>query len=162
MKKFVLTLISIWSFMILSALFLFRFYDWYVLTGPSMEPTLRSFDVVLVRQKASRLQRGDIVLFQRNGWGILFNKRVIGLPGDRVEIKKGQLYVNGKLFQKGPLAHRKIPHFKSVIVPQGKVFVMGDNPEKSTDSRAFGPIPINSIIGKADAVIWPLSHFQFF
>ncbi len=89
-------------------------------------------------------------------------KRVVGLPGDHVEIKDGKVYLNGEEYHEGYLADDVITTdlgglFTDVIVPEGTIFVMGDNREHSADSRRFGCIPIEKLEGKVSVRIWPLN-----
>lgn len=91
-------------------------------------------------------------------------KRVIGLPGDHVEIKDGKVYLNGEEYHEGYLADDVITTdlggvFTDVVVPEGTVFVMGDNREHSADSRRFGCIPIEKLEGTVVTRIWPLNKF---
>ncbi len=91
-----------------------------------------------------------------------FIKRVIGLPGDIVEAVDGDLLVNG-VAQVEPYrknAERPIPDFGPVTVPEGDLFVMGDNRSASQDSRFFGPIPIDTVVGKAFVIIWPMDRWS--
>lgn len=90
-------------------------------------------------------------------------KRVIGLPGDRVTIEDGKVYINGEFLdetylQPDVITHEKGP-FMNVTVPEGHVFVMGDNRDQSTDSRAFGCIPLKKIESKVLIRFWPLNLF---
>ncbi|NHZ71029.1 MAG: signal peptidase I [Proteobacteria bacterium] len=91
-----------------------------------------------------------------------FIKRVIGVPGDVVEANNGDLIVNGvaqdEPYRKNP--ERPIPDFAPVLVPEGHLFVMGDNRAASQDSRFFGPIPIDTVVGKAFVIIWPPSRWS--
>ena len=89
-----------------------------------------------------------------------FIKRVIGLPGDVVEGKDGAVWVNGIELEEDYVKHPEIPirPFGPVQVPEGSIFVMGDNRTASQDSRFFGPIPIDDVVGKAFVIIWPISR----
>jgi len=91
-----------------------------------------------------------------------FIKRVIGLPGDVVEAVGGDLFVNGQIqvepYRKNP--DRPIPDFGPVTVPGGDLFVMGDNRSASQDSRFFGPIPSDTVVGKAFVIIWPMDRWS--
>lgn len=90
-----------------------------------------------------------------------FIKRVIGIQGDTVEGRDGHVYVNGKRlvepYLKDPTYF--IPPFGPVTVPQGQLFVMGDNRAASQDSRYFGTIPVDDVVGKAFVIIWPPAHW---
>ncbi len=119
-----------------------------------MLPTLKAGDVSLVNKVSYRFsepERGDIIVFRstegRNEDQI---KRVVGLPGDNVEVRDGVLYVNGER-QEEPYVNPRRPDSGSygpTTVPPGHVFVMGDNRANSRDSRFFGPIPFENIEGK--------------
>lgn len=91
-----------------------------------------------------------------------FIKRVIGIPGDVVEASNGDLLVNGVVqiepYRKRPFV--PIPDFGPVDVGQGQLFVMGDNRSASQDSRYFGTIPIDDVVGKAFVIIWPPSRWS--
>lgn len=101
--------------------------------------------------------RGDIVILDGPEYEQRLIKRLIGVPGDIIDIKDGRLYVNGELqeepYVKGMTyaAGLAVPY----TVPEGHVFVMGDNRERSTDSRQLGPIALTSIEGKAVLRVWP-------
>jgi signal peptidase I len=89
-----------------------------------------------------------------------FIKRVIGLPGDVVEGKDGSVFVNGTLLDEPYLKQPDLPirPFGPVEVPEDMLFVMGDNRRASQDSRFFGPIPVDDVVGKAFVIIWPISR----
>lgn len=92
-------------------------------------------------------------------------KRVIGVAGDHIEIKDDKVYLNGELLQENYLDEDTPTNmgtyglFSDVVVPEGYVFVMGDNREHSTDSRCFGCIPVSKIEGKVWIRFWPFSKF---
>jgi signal peptidase I len=127
----------------------------------SMIPTLEINDRVLVNKFIYRFrdpQRGDIVVFQSvdNPREDLI-KRVIGLPGDKVAVRNGKLFLNGEP-QREPYTNKKLPDrsfFARTTVPKGHVFVMGDNRGNSADSRVFGPLPEKNIEGEAFLRFWP-------
>lgn len=138
---------------------LFILAPFYIPSG-SMEPTLRIGDRIIV-SKISYLftepQRGDIVVFRypldpsRD-----FVKRLVGLPGETVSLRNGQLYINGKPVPEDYLPKdMKFADFGPVRVPAGYYFVLGDNRNNSDDSRVWGPLPRQNIIGKAVLVYWP-------
>ncbi len=91
-------------------------------------------------------------------------KRVIGLPGDHIQIKDGKVFVNGSeldepYLQEGVATNAESPVFTDLVVPDNCVFAMGDNREHSTDSRSFGCIPLEKIEGKVWLRFWPLNLF---
>ena len=86
----------------------------------------------------------------------LLIKRVIGLPGETVEIRDGQVYINGKLLDEPFVAEETQPGRNGqVTVPPLHVYVLGDNRNHSNDSRSFGPVPIENIVGRAWVSYWP-------
>lgn len=87
-------------------------------------------------------------------------KRVIGVGGDTVEGREGEVMVNGEFIDEPYLPDDlQTTPFLPIEVPEGMIFVMGDNRSNSDDSRGFGPVPADSVIGRAFALIWPLSDF---
>jgi len=91
-----------------------------------------------------------------------FIKRVIGLPGDRIQIKDGKVYINSEELEEEYLLEEtttKIVYYNDIVVPEGYVFVMGDNRDESMDSRTFGCIPVEKIEGKAIFRYLPLGEF---
>jgi signal peptidase I len=146
----------------------FLFQAFYIPSG-SMEPTLRKGDRVLVNKLSYDLHdvhRGDIVVFKLppdkvgpDGIKDLI-KRVIGLPNEVIESRDGQVYIDGKLL-KEPYLPKGVttnnPPIQKQTVPKDHIFVMGDNRDNSADSRFAnrGPIPINTIVGRAFLEVWP-------
>ena len=133
----------------------------YKVEGFSMEPTLNDGQYLLINKIGLHFQqprRGDIIVFEypldttKN-----FVKRVIGLPGDTVEVRAGQTFIDGKLinepFIKSPETGPQVP----VLIPPGNYFVMGDNRNNSSDSRMWGMLPAKDIIGEAWVSYWPPS-----
>ncbi len=93
---------------------------------------------------------------------ISYIKRVIGIAGDRVQIKDGKVYVNGEELKEEYLPEgttTKTVYYNDVIVPEGCVYVMGDNRDQSMDSRTFGCIPLEKVEGKVILRYWPLNAF---
>jgi signal peptidase I len=130
--------------------------------GQSMEPNLHT-DQRLVVEKISYNrwwplggpQRGDVVVFRVDPDSDLLIKRVIGLPGDRVEIRSGQVSINGELLDEPYLSGPTYGDYGPVDVPPLHILVLGDNRGFSNDSRAFGPLPLDSVIGRAWFSYWP-------
>ena len=127
----------------------------------SMIPTLEIGDRVLVNKFIYRFtdpSRGDIIVFESvdNSNEDLI-KRVVGLPGDKIAVRGGKLFVNGEP-QKEPYTNKKPPDrsfYARTTVPKDHVFVMGDNRGNSADSRVFGPLPEKNIEGEAFLRFWP-------
>ncbi len=141
--------------------------------GTSMMPTLHNHDRMIVNKfsyKIGEPQRFDIIVFKATV-DKDYIKRIIGLPGDTIEYKNDVLYINGKPYEEpylnsykkqvkdGPLTYdfklEEITGQKTV--PQGQLFVMGDNRRFSKDSRTIGTVPIDQVIGTTSIVYWPFS-----
>ena len=137
----------------------------------SMEPTLEAGDRILVNNVLfhfSDPERGDIVVLDsgfRFGFfneKVLFIKRVIGLPGDIVEVsEEGHVYINSHPLQEDYASKSNTPYFP-ITVPEGHYFLMGDNRDHSFDSRTMGPVGRQNIIGKLEAVAWPVKKITLF
>lgn len=138
--------------------------------GNSMHPTYKNGEYLMANKITYRFsdpQRGDVVIFQYSETQD-FIKRVIAVPGDKVMIKDGAIYINEeKLDESNYLADSVITNGGSYIhegqtvtVPDGQYFVSGDNRPNSSDSREFGPISKEKIKGKAWIVYFPFSEFR--
>jgi signal peptidase I len=138
--------------------------------SPSMVPTLEVGDRVLVNKlayKAHEVHRGDVVVFERppqaaaNGGEDQIKdliKRVVAVGGDSLEARDGRLYVNNELIDEPYLPEgTQTEDLPYQVVPEGKVFVMGDNRGDSQDSRFFGPIDEDSIVGRAFVKVLPFT-----
>lgn len=127
--------------------------------GQSMEPNLHT-DMRLVVEKLSyRLHpptQGDIVVLRVKPGDELLIKRIIGLPGDEVAIHDGQVYVNGEALDEPYLNQNTRGNLAPRVVPPLHVFVMGDNRRASNDSRSFGPVHMDNIVGRAWFSYWPV------
>ena len=144
----------------------FLFQAFYI-PSESMEPTLTEGDRVLVNKVSYDLHdvnRGDVIVFERppneppSEIEDLI-KRVVGLPGDTVEGREGGVFVNGAALPEPYLASGVTTEpFPPVEVPADAVFVMGDNRGNSRDSRVFGPIDVDLIVGRAFVTVWPLGR----
>lgn len=134
----------------------------------SMVPTLQVGDYLLIEKisgKTIGYRRSDIIVFTppaRSGLKDELIKRVIGLPGDTLQIENNVLYLNNQPYSE-PYVQEKIRNnFGPFQVPPGHVFVMGDNRNNSFDSRYWGPVPLESVIGKALFRYYPFNHFTIF
>lgn len=140
-----------------------------VVDGESMMPTLHNHDRMIVNKLSYKIgnpDRFDIVVFHATAEKD-YIKRVIGLPGDHIEYKNDTLYVNGKEYGEPYLDEYKSQVFDgpltqpfSVEVPQGEIFVMGDNRRFSKDSRHIGTIPLDKVLGTTSVVYWPLKDIH--
>ena len=135
--------------------------------GDSMEPTLCDGDRVLVNVNPSNLERGDIVCLDMPQFGGLIGKRLVAFGGEAVEIRSGKILVNGSPLESGrfsglhsysdsttTFARENVAY----TVPAGRVFVLGDNPRHSLDSRNFGAVPVEQVVGVDYKIIWPASR----
>jgi len=133
--------------------------------GTSMAPLLSDQERIFINKFVYRFEpitRGDVVVF----WYPLdrsksFIKRVIGLPGETIEIRRGIVYVNGKTMDEPyvPPQYADVTDYGPTRVPQGCYFVMGDHRISSNDSRVFGPVASQYIYGRAVFAYWPVDHF---
>jgi len=137
----------------------------YHIDGQSMEPGLYTGQFVMVNKTAylfSPPERGDVIVFRYpHDTKVDYIKRIIGLPGDTIETDYKNVYVNGKLLNE---SYVNIPYNRSGerwVVPANQYFVMGDNRPASEDSRSWGFVPKDYIIGKAAIVFWPLNTIHF-
>jgi len=137
----------------------------FFIPSGSMEPTLRTGDRILVGKftyKIWEVRRGDIIVFRYPlNPNKDFVKRVVGLPGERIEIKDGLVLITGRpLHEVYPTAlpggdRACASNYGPETVPTASVFVLGDNRCNSEDSRFFGFVPVGNIVGRALAVYWP-------
>jgi signal peptidase I len=130
----------------------------------SMQSTLTEGQRLIEDKISYRFEkpdRGDIVIINGPENDKRLIKRVIGLPGDILDMKDGDVYINGNRLEEPYVKGRTFPNGLSLpyTVPDGKVFVMGDNREHSLDSRELGPIDLASIEGRAVFRLWPLDKF---
>lgn len=137
----------------------------YRIESHSMEPNFYEGQFILVNKLAFRLgapERGDVVVFHNpNNEEEDYIKRVIGLPGDNLEIRDGTVLIDGKpLLEEYPIKElsRTVPYGPIVIEPD-RLFVMGDNRLQSQDSRYFGQLSEELLVGKAWVRVWPLNEF---
>ncbi len=168
-----------WSFTLTIALVIFlrcTVVTAFYIPSPSMLDTLKINDRVFVFRLAylfSEPKIGDIVVFnvpetipRYDPDKPIWIKRVVGVAGDRVAIENNHLVVNGKIVSDPPFFRRNqysanLPGnqvYHETVVPEGHVLVFGDNSENSYDSRYWGPVPENRIIGKAFVRFWPFSR----
>ena len=130
----------------------------------SMKPTLHEGDRILLNRLVYHFRdpkSGDVVVFHSpvNADEDLV-KRIVAVAGDRVAIHDGSLYVNGVALDEPYLLEQSFRgEYPETTIPQGHVFVMGDNRNNSGDSRLFGPISADSIIGGAFVIYWPIPHW---
>ena len=129
--------------------------------GTSMLPRLENQDRLFINKFVYHIEsidRGDVVVFRYpRDQEKSYIKRVIGLPGDRIWIDHGQVWVNGKPLREDyvPAEYQDMRSMAEMVVPEGTYFMMGDHRSISSDSRDFGPVKRSLIYGKAVFVYWP-------
>jgi signal peptidase I len=160
----------------------------YQVDGESMETTLQNHDRLIV-DKLPRTwaritnhnyvpKRGDIIIFNQAGLADTSNfeqkqliKRVVGLPGEHIIVKDGQITIHNRSHPQGfnpdsssgyHITAKDTPGAVDLVIPQGQIFVCGDNRTNSEDSRYFGPVNVDNIVGKLSLRLLPLSKFQKF
>ena len=156
----------------------FLFQQYYI-DGPSMQTTLMPQDRVLVNKMSYKLHdvhRGDVIVFDRVTNEVQHDdliKRVLGLPGEALEIRSCVVYIDGVRVEEPYLNLEQTSQIEPsarcgshtdmapVVIPEDMVFVMGDNRVQSFDSRDFGPIDIDKVRGRAFVVIWPASAWAW-
>ena len=164
----------IWSFIvafiIVGAVYIFLGRP-FTVSGASMYPTLHNGDRMIL-SKIGDINRFDVVVLKAPDENVEYIKRVIGMPGDTLELKQGVLYINGKKIEQ-PFINTEALQKQTVFIddftlqsltgetkiPAGKYFVMGDNRGVSRDSRMIGLIDRKAIEGKAVFTIWPMNQF---
>lgn len=131
--------------------------------GQSMEPSFHSGNFVIVNRLAYRFgdyHRGDVIVFPSpNSDGEDLIKRVIGLPGERIRISNGQVFVNDRLLSEPYILSAPSGDRREITLSQNSLYVMGDNRNNSSDSRTWGPLDIEKVLGKAIFVYWPFPDF---
>lgn len=149
---------------------LLRLYIWeiVIVTSNSMQPAMSRDDRVLADHRAAlqnKWQRGDIVIFETpKNWGApdVFTKRVIGLPGEKVQVYGGQVFINDQPLEeeyiKEPMLKRE--NFYPLVLGSDEYFLMGDNRNNSEDSRDHGPVESRFIQGRALRILWPPGRIE--
>lgn len=166
--EFVESLLFAWVvvFVILKPFFLQAFY----IPSGSMIPSLQIGDRLLVAKVPYWFhgpQRGDIVVFKappnagKDGVEQDYIKRLIGLPGEKLAVIGGNVYINGHRLEEPYTAEVSARDFGPIIVPPNHYFMMGDNRNKSADSRYWGPLDKDRIVGRAWLRFWPLDQIGF-
>lgn len=144
----------------------------FIVEGESMETTLQNAEKLVVNKAIYYLaepERGDIIVFNAEAKRD-YIKRVIGVGGDTVEVKNDVLYLNGKPVEEPYLEKNReqakqqgmalTDDFGPITVPEGQLFVLGDNRLNSRDSRAIGPVALDKVVGRAEFVFWPAKSIR--
>lgn len=150
-----------WTVLIV-LLLLFGLRSWVAepvaVDSDSMAPTLRPGDHLLVEKLTTQdgWKRGDLLAFEARD-GVLMVKRLVGQPGDRIAIRDGILVVNGHPLRESYVDRRDVDgvYFGPLRVPPGHLFLLGDSRGDSIDSRRFGAVPVDAVLGRVTVVLWP-------
>lgn len=144
----------------------------YLIPSASMQPTLEINDRLFVDKISYKFispHRGDVVVFTPPPIVVAqekstdpFIKRVIGLPGEQIEVKEGRVYVNNQPLQENYIANRANYNWGPQIVPKNSYLVLGDNRNKSYDGHVWGFLSRDRMIGKAVVRFWPPERFSNF
>ncbi|MGG6311249.1 signal peptidase I [Paenibacillus macerans] len=157
------------------------FFAPFIVDGPSMKPNFHTGERIIVNKIIYDIREpkhGEVVVFHVPSEGRDFIKRVIGVPGDTVRVEGDTVTVNGQVVDETYIKDAVIEkhnnnelynteaNFPNEVVPEGTVpegyvFVLGDNRSNSTDSRRIGFVPYGDIVGRADLVFWPLADLEF-
>ncbi len=144
------------------ALFIITFIaQSFLVQGASMEPSLHNGERLLVDKVTYRLReprRGEIIVFRYpSDPRRKFIKRVMGLPGDQIEVRRHTVYLNGEPLEESYINGPTYGDYGPIVVPEDTVFVLGDNRNNSDDSRFpdVGPVPDRLIVGRAMVMFWP-------
>jgi len=130
-----------------------------IVHGQSMEPNLHGDQRLIVEKVSYRFTeptRGDVVVVRIGDTDVPLIKRVVALPGETVEIRNNQVIVNGVALEESYLPNPNMRNYGPLEVPEERFFVMGDNRNASRDSRVFGPISEEQIVGRAWVSFWPV------
>jgi signal peptidase I len=137
-----------------------------VVEGQSMEPNLVSGQRLLVNKLAYRFgepARGDIVVINSpRGTSEKLIKRVVGLPGETIELRGGRVYINGRLLEEYYHPYVGMRPYPPTSIPPGHYFLLGDNRDHSGDSRVWGSIPRSMIVGRAMVSVWPPDRWGWY
>lgn len=141
----------------------FAFQTFYI-PSESMVPTLQVGDRIVVNKVTDDYDRGNIVVFNKpDSWQAahaVLIKRIIGMPGETLEIRDNTVFIDGEELVEPYLAEgATMADYGPFVIPDGQVFVMGDNRTFSSDSRENGPVPLSDVVGRAALRIWPLGTF---
>jgi signal peptidase I len=179
MRKFLASLLEVLEIAVIAiaAVFVVRTYfvQPFLVSGTSMVPTFQSGDYVLTDELTYHFrapERGEVVVFhdpEPNAWSTYFIKRVIGLPGERVVIKNSQITIYNTANPQGfTLNETYLPSGtitsgnEDVTLSSSTYFMLGDNRPLSFDSRSWGPLPQQNIVGVVRFRLWPVNELQSF
>lgn len=156
--------------------FLIRYFLFgsYIVDGPSMQPNFHTGERLIVNKILYDIRvpkRGEVIVFHATE-DKDFIKRIIALPGETVRVQGDTVYINGQpldepylkdVEEQAKQAGRTYNdlNYPETKVPEGSVFVMGDNRSDSTDSRMIGPVSFDKIVGRAEIIFWPITDIEY-
>lgn len=158
--------VSILAAIVIAMLIRTFIVELYVVDGPSMRPTLLHDEKLVVNKFIYYLrapEKGEVVIFRYpRDPSRDFIKRVIATAGDTIEIKDGRVYVNDQLLIEDYILEKTYTEYPKSTIPEGTIFVMGDNRNNSEDSRFsdVGFVPLNLVKGKAVFIFWPMDEMK--
>ena len=132
--------------------------------GPSMQPNMYQGYRFMVEKVSYQLhlpRRGDIVVVDRPTGEVDLVKRVMGLPGETVEVRGGHVLINGQPVAEPWVRYFGGPDYGPELIPDGYIFIVGDNRQNSRDSRSIGPVALDTVDGRVWLVYWPLDKIQW-
>lgn len=177
MKSFLYALREIIEIVLVAVLVVFGVRSFlvqpFLVSGASMEPNFHGGDYILINELSYRFrepERGEVVVFRYPGdEKTFFIKRIVGLPGERVVVTGGKLYVYNAAHEEGILINEGyLPEDlvtigeKDVTLGENEFFVMGDNRDASFDSRQWGPLKRSEVVGSVWVRLWPLNQVMAF
>ncbi len=169
MKKEIFEWIKTIILSLIIALIITTFVKPTIVKNYSMSPTLNENNFLLINRflyKRSTPETGDIIVFQsdlktEDGQDKLLIKRVIGVPGDEIKIEEGKVYINDELLKEDYIPGVYTEGDIDMIIPENKLFAMGDNRNNSLDSRELGLVDFETIVGKAFLRLYPFDKIGF-
>ena len=158
--------VSILAAVVIAMIIRIFIVELYVVDGPSMRPTLQHDEKLVVNKfiyYVRNPEKGEVVIFRYpRDPSRDFIKRVIATAGDTIEIKDGRVYVNDQLLIEDYISEKTYSEYPKVTIPDGTIFVMGDNRNNSEDSRFsdVGFVPLDLVKGKAMFIVWPIDEMK--
>ncbi|MBI1839212.1 MAG: signal peptidase I [Candidatus Colwellbacteria bacterium] len=171
MKQFLLPFWEVLETLAVSLISIFLIYHFlaqpFVVQGASMEPNFSDDDYILIDEITYRFReplRGEVIVFRNpRNESEFYIKRIVGLPGEEVVIGPKKVTIDGKVLDENYLEFTSDSAGEHVFsLHAGEYFVMGDNRPQSFDSRSWGPLKANEIIGSVRLRFWPLTKVQLF